>query len=114
MLFRSIHAKRTGNVLPDDVENNDIQHLEQQFCKLIFSDGSSFSSARSRVTLFQQAMKAIGLANYSSANAMVIRMWWWLLKVLPLEYARMVFAWKMLPSSRPLWLKKVARIIRRV
>jgi glycosyltransferase involved in cell wall biosynthesis len=109
----AVHAKRTGNILPDNVGNSDIQHLEQLFCKLIFSDDIR-SSELSRVALFQQAVKAIDFANYSRVNAMVIKMWWWLLRILPLKYAQIIFAWKMLPSSRPLWLKKAARLIRRV
>lgn len=109
----AIHAQRTGDVLSENLGSKDIQHLEQQFCKLLFSDDKA-SLVKSRALIFNQAIKAIDLANYSRANKILIKIWWFLLRSLPRGNAQIVFAWRMSPLSRPLWLKKVARLIRRI
>jgi glycosyltransferase involved in cell wall biosynthesis len=110
----SIHAERTGNsVSIEQLGNNDLLHLEQRMCKSLFLNEPT-TKFENRRFIADNAIKALKYSNFSVINIFFIKFWWLLLKTLPNKYAKVIFAWRMLPSSRPLWLKKVARIIRRV
>ncbi|WP_420554955.1 glycosyltransferase family 2 protein [Neptuniibacter marinus] len=110
----SIHAGRTGNsVSIEQLGNNDLLHLEQCMCKYIFSNEQT-SKLEDRRFIADNAIKALKYSNLSVINIFFIKFWWLLLKILPNKYVKVVFAWRMLPSSRPLWLKKIAKFIRRV
>jgi glycosyltransferase involved in cell wall biosynthesis len=110
----SIHAERTGNfVSKEQLGNNDLLHLEQRMCKSIF-DNEQTTRFEDRKFIADNAIKALRYSNLSVINVFIIKFWWFLLKNLPNKYAMAVFRWRMLPSSRPLWLKKIAKFIRRI
>ena len=113
-LALATHAERVGDILSiDEIAQNDLLHLEQKMCLSLFSD-STDNRPKLRVLIADHAIKAMRYANLSPVNIVFIKVWWFLLKVLPKLYAKKIFTWRMLPSSRPSFLKKLAKLLRRI
>jgi glycosyltransferase involved in cell wall biosynthesis len=108
------HAEQMGHLLSiDKIAQNDLLHLEQKMCLSLFSDNTD-NRPKLRILIADNAIKAMRYANLSPVNIVLIKVWWFLLKVLPKLYAKKIFAWRMLPSSRPSFLKKLAKLLRRI
>jgi glycosyltransferase involved in cell wall biosynthesis len=108
------HAEKFGYILSiSEIAKNDLLHLEQQMCQFLLSDDIG-NDIKQKIIIADNAIKAMSSVNLSLVNIRLIKLWWVLLKVLPVQYARIIFSWRMLSSSRPLWLKNIARLIRRV
>jgi len=108
------HTEQMGHLLSiDEIAQNDLLHLEQKMCLSLFSDNTD-NRPKLRILIADNAIKAMRYANLSPVNIVLIKVWWFLLKVLPKLYAKNIFAWRMLPSSRPSFLKKLAKLLRRI
>lgn len=113
-LALATHVERVGDILSiDEIAQNDLLHLEQKMCLSLFSD-STDNRPKLRILIADHAIKAMRYANLSPVNIVLIKVWWFLLKVLPKLYAKKIFVWRMLPSSRPSFLKKLAKLLRRI
>ena len=107
-------AAQVGIKVPDNLTLRDPVHLEERLASLCVDRGRHPVPDDSRLALAVAGAEASFKMNMSLRRRMVLSAWFLAVGVLPQRMATAVLSWKLQASSRPAFLARMSKSIRRV
>ena len=95
-----------------DLGWQDEGHLSQKMALLLH--GLHPKPAPSRLSVSSAALRIMKDLSASRSNKAILSVWWLSLGTLPKSMARHLHAWKLYAATRPEWLKRGAKLLRRI
>ncbi len=107
-----LHAARRGLTVAADLGEHDALHIKERLISLMFEPASHPVAGDTLGELLVRSRR-ISLSQDSGLNRYLRAGWWTLLSVLPPGARRMLFLYQVSPSTRPAWLVKSVRALKR-
>jgi glycosyltransferase involved in cell wall biosynthesis len=106
------HAQRTGRKPHRDLWQNDPFHLEGRMASLLLSPKEHPESGDTRRAIAKCGLAACHSLPMSQKRREVMMMWWRIVGWGPLPLARSALRWKLQAASRPVIVKRLAKLVR--
>jgi glycosyltransferase involved in cell wall biosynthesis len=107
------HAKKLGLMVREPLGDADILHLEQRMVCLLLDPECSSSERERRRQTANLALRALSEQQTPRWRTAALKLWWRGLAVLPPSLAHTLLNWKLDSSSRPHFVTRIAKTIRR-
>ncbi|MDR9828623.1 glycosyltransferase [Vibrio sp. FNV 38] len=111
-------AQIQNRIIEDDFYLNDTGLLSEYMCLRLFDDNSRtkdiHSALQHRLGISKLAVKNLDRENVSLSNKCILALWWLSLALLPKNAAKPIYSWKVLASSRPSYITKASKILRKL
>jgi hypothetical protein len=106
------HAQRQGREPCPDLWQNDPLHLEGRIASLLLSPKEHSESGDTRRAIAKCGLAACHSLPMSQKRREVMMMWWRIVGWGPLPLARSALRWKLQAASRPVVVKRLAKLLR--
>ena len=106
------HAQRLGKEPRPDLWQNDPLHLEGRVASLLLNPKEHPESSDTRRAIAKCGLAACHTLPVSQKRREMMMMWWRIVGWGPLPLARSALRWKLQAASRPVVVKRLARILR--
>jgi glycosyltransferase involved in cell wall biosynthesis len=106
------HAQRNGKEPRPDLWRNDPMHLEGRMASLLLNGGEHPDSNDTRESIAKCGLAACPSLPTSRRRRRIMMLWWWIVGWGPLPVARAAVQWKLQAASRPMIVKRLAKLVR--
>jgi glycosyltransferase involved in cell wall biosynthesis len=106
------HARRLGLAVSDTLGDADLDHLQERLVSLTFDPAHHPASGDSPSRLRRLALR-VKTPDLNPRAQLAQRLWWEIITRMPTGLRKSILLWKIDPPSRPVWLKSLARFLRR-
>ena len=106
------HAIALGENVSHKLGQDDESYLTQKMAIRLFTANLPYVDSRLRLSF--SGASAVQKASLSLTNRMALTVWWFLLGILPVAMAKHILAWRLQAASRPEWVQKLAKRLRRL
>jgi hypothetical protein len=106
------HAARRRFVPAADLGRNDPLHLEERAATLLLAEDGARPPARERRALALAGVRAVGALPISFKRRVMVAGWWLLVGFGPAAVAERVLSWKLQATTRPAFVRRLARLAR--
>ncbi|MCR5876461.1 glycosyltransferase [Phenylobacterium sp. J426] len=108
------HARRSGLTITPEICLEDPLHLEERVASLLLAPQLHPNPRETRAFLAGKAIGAAAALPVTPARRAVIRAWWLVIGFAPASLARRAVSWKLQASTRPAYVRVLARGLRRL
>jgi GT2 family glycosyltransferase len=106
------HAQRLGKEPLPDPWQNDPLHLEGRMASLLLNPAEHPDARDTRKTIARRGLAACHSLPMSRKRREFMMLWWNIVGWGPLPLARAALRWKLQADSRPLFVKRLAKLVR--
>lgn len=107
------HADKQGLSLQPELWRNDPLHLEERAASLLLEPSAHPHPTETRQSITRSALAARRALPVSGIRQAAMGIWWILVGFGPLPMARTAIRWKLQASTRPSWVRLLAKAARR-
>ena len=107
-----IHAQRHGREPRPDLWRNDHVHLEGRMASLLLNPGVHPIPTDTREAIAKCGLAACASLPVSANRRRIMMLWWCSIGWGPLPLARALLQWKLQAASRPVIVKRLAKLVR--